>query len=89
MLNVYCVHDKVANRVVCTFHCENDGLAIRENAPALSKVAPLGDLELINNGQLDESTFVLTPIAARVVDWTSYKFPESPIRKIGTSEVTK
>ena len=89
MLNLYTVRDKVADNVICSFHCPNDGLAIRENAPALSKVAPLGDLELSCIAELDEKTLQVKSLPIRVVDWNSYKFPESPIRKVGTTEITK
>lgn len=80
VLNVYSVRDTVANAIVCTFSCPNDGLAIRENAPALSKVAPLGDLEISQLGELDSDTMELKAIPRRIISWDSYKFPESPIK---------
>lgn len=81
MLNLYCVRDTVANNVVCAFVCANDGLAVRENAPALSKVAPLGDLQLVFLGEFDPETLQINSSPSRVVSWDSYKFPESPIKK--------
>lgn len=82
MLNLYCVRDEVAKRLVCTFTCENDGLAVRENAKALSAVAPLGDLTINFVGEVDEATLEVTPQPHRVVSWESYKFPESPLKPI-------
>lgn len=81
MLNLYCVRDKVADNVVCTFTCANDGLAVRENVVALSKVAPLGDLELNRVGTLDEKTLAVSSSPVTVVSWESYKFPETPLLK--------
>lgn len=89
MLKIYSVRDKVAQSIVCTFHCANDGLAVRENAPALSKVAPLGDLEMVHIGNLDESTFEIEKVPIKIVDWNSYKFPESPILPIKTEKKTE
>ena len=86
MLNLYVVHDKVADNVICSFSCPNDGLAIRENAPALSKVAPLGDLEIIKVGTIKKDTLEVSPCTHSVVSWDSYKFPESPIKPIATTE---
>lgn len=81
MLNLYCVRDRVGDTVICSFSCANDGLAIRENYPALSRVAPIGDLELVQIGTLDEKTLEVNGCPSRVVSWDSYKFPESPIQK--------
>lgn len=89
MLNLYCVRDKVADNVVCTFSTANDGLAVRENAVALSKVAPLGDLQLTFVGTLDEKTLQVTSEPARVVSWDSYKYPESPLKKSEPTVVSK
>lgn len=81
MQNIYCVHDKIGDNVICSFTSSNDGLAIRENMPALSRVAPLSDLELIHVGTLNAETFEVSNIASRVVPWDSYKFPETKLEK--------
>lgn len=80
--NVYAAYDKVASSTLCVFCSQNDGMAIRENVVALSKVIPLGDLELRCIGHVDdESSHLVGDSNYRVVDWNSYKFPESPIKK--------
>lgn len=79
MLKIYCVRDKVADTVICTLSSANDGTAIRENARALSQVAPLGDLELSQVADLDPKTLSVTPVPIRIVNWESYKFPENPV----------
>lgn len=87
VLNVYVAFDKIGKRVVCTFSSPSDGLAVRENAPALSKVIPLGDIELRRIGSLDDESLVYTPVLDDgnknyvSVDWNSYQFPESPLKK--------
>lgn len=91
--NVYAAYDKVANSVLCVFSSQNDGMAIRENVVALSKVIPLGDIELRCVGSVDdESALLHSDSNYRIVDWNAYKFPESPITKdekkaVATSEV--
>lgn len=82
MLNLYCVRDKVADNVICSFSAPNDGLAVRENVIALSKVCPLGDLELVHIGYLDEKTLDCSSASRSVVSWDSYKFPESPLKPL-------
>lgn len=80
MLNVYCVYDTIGKNCICTFQSANDGVAVRENAPALSRVAPLGDLRLNLIGTLDEETLQITPCPPTVVSWDSYKYPETPLK---------
>lgn len=87
-LGLYSAYDKVANRSICCFASASDGLAVRENAPALSKVIPLGDVELRRIASVDDTTLqvslnVDTPDGQNfsVVPWDSYKFPESPIER--------
>ena len=80
ILNLYCARDKVADKALCVFASTNDGMAIRENVVALSKVLPLGDLELNCIGTFDDVTMECVKSPARIVDWNSYKFPESPIK---------
>lgn len=88
--NVYAAYDKVASSVLCVFSSSNDGMAIRENAPALSKVLPLGDIELRCVGSIDdESSLLHSDSNYRIVDWNSYKFPESPIKPVVKNEVNK
>lgn len=81
MLNLYSVHDKIGDTIICSFSCANDGLAIRENMPALSRVVPISDLELLQVGTLNPSTFEVANCASRVVPWDSYKFPETKLKK--------
>ena len=87
-LGLYSAYDKVANRSICCFASASDGLAVRENAPALSKVIPLGDVELRKFAEIDDTSLELSlKIDAPdghnfvVVPWDSYKFPESPISR--------
>lgn len=88
--NVYVAYDKVATSVLCVFCAPNDGLAIRENVVALSKVLPLGDIELRCVGSVDDESSLLTSNNNyRIIDWNSYKFPESPIRKSDVEVGTK
>lgn len=78
-VSLYCVYDRVASRTVCTFQAENDGLAVRDNAPSLAKVCPIGDLELYRVGKIDVASrnIILDPSWC-LVSWDSYKFPENP-----------
>ncbi len=77
---IYSVFDKVAGKVLCSFSAPNDGMAIRENLPALSRVLPIGDTELRCLGELDDTKCVIMPYDSfSVVSWDSYKFPENPI----------
>lgn len=91
MLNLYTVHDKISDNIICTFSCPNDGLAVRENYRALCNVAPIGDLEIVQVGTLNEKTLEVASLPSRVVSWDCYKFPESPIKPVATTEkvVTK
>lgn len=88
MLNLYVVRDRVADTVMCAFSSENDGMAIRQNYGSLSRVAPIGDLELLQVGEINEKTLELNVLPSRVVSWDSYKFPESPIAKGVTPTLT-
>lgn len=89
MKNLYCAYDKVAGSALCCFMSSNDGMAIRENAVALSKVLPLGDIELRCVGAIDDVSTIVVPADYRIVDWDSYKFPESPMKPIQKNEVNK
>lgn len=90
MKNVYAAYDKVASSVLCVFSSQNDGMAIRENVVALSKVIPIGDLELRCVGSIDDESSLLHSNANyRVVDWNAYKFPESPMKPVEKKEVVK
>lgn len=84
MLNLYYVYDKgnPDHHVLVSFTASNDAMAIRENAPSLSRVVPLGDCELRQYGTIDEvSAHVDVLDEPRVVDWNSYHFPENPLKK--------
>lgn len=89
MKNLYVAYDKVASSTLCCFMSSNDGMAIRENVVALSKVLPLGDIELRCVGTIDEVSSVVFPTDYRIVDWDSYKFPESPMKPISKTDVQK
>lgn len=78
-MNVYSIFDKIKGNSIAIFMAENDGLAVRENAPAFSRVIPLGDLALYCIGSFDTKTQEFKAISPVVVDWDSYKFPETPL----------
>lgn len=78
-VNVYCVYDRTAGRAIVTFQSENDGLAVRENAPSLSKALPIGDLELYKIATLDVKARFIRPLDSWIlIPWDSYQFPENP-----------
>lgn len=79
--NLYVCRDKLANHVICCFMSSSDGMAVRENVVGLSKVLPLGDLELCHVGKINDVTMEVEKVPSRVVDWNCYQFPESPIKK--------
>lgn len=87
-VRLYCAFDKTANKSLCVFSDVNDGMAIRNNVIALSKVVPLGDLELRFLGCFDDVDMSINPLGKDyvVIDWNSYKFPESPIKKEGAKD---
>lgn len=87
--NLYCAYDKIAQSAIIVFSDVNDGMAIRNNAVPLSKLLPLGDIELRCVGSIDCESSVITPCDYRIVDWDSYKFPESPMKPIAKTDVQK
>ncbi len=81
-LNVYVAFDKVAKKTLFTFNSASDSLAVRENAPNLSRILPVGDVELRKVGILDDSTCKIEALENyEPVSWDCYEFPESPIKK--------
>ncbi len=81
-LNVYVAFDKVAKKTLFTFNSASDSLAVRENAPNLSRILPIGDVELRKVGILDDSTCKIESLENyELVSWDCYEFPESPIKK--------
>lgn len=81
-LNVYVAFDKVAKKTLFTFNSASDSLAVRENAPNLSRLLPIGDVELRKVGILDDSTCKIEVLENyEIVSWDCYEFPESPIKK--------
>lgn len=81
-LNLYVAYDKVAKKTLFTFNSASDSLAVRENAPNLSRILPVGDVELRKVGILDDSTCKVEPLENyEPVSWDCYEFPESPIKK--------
>lgn len=90
MEKVYTVFDKVAGKSLATFMAPNDGLAIRENVPSLSRVIPLGDAELRCIADIDTDKSVLIPYSEySIVEWDSYKFPENPIAPLNKDSKVK
>lgn len=86
-LNLYVAFDKVAKKTLFTFNSASDSLAVRENAPNLSRLLPVGDVELRKVGVLDDETCKIDVLENyELVSWDCYEFPESPILK---SEVKK
>lgn len=86
-LNLYVAFDKVAKKTLFTFNSASDSLAVRENAPNLSRLLPVGDVELRKVGILDDETCKIQVLENyESVSWDCYEFPESPIVK---QEVTK
>lgn len=85
-MKIYGFFDVVAKRIRGVTIAENDGLVVRENARALAQVYPLGDIKIKVLADLDEETGAITRKydldEQQVVDWNSYKFPESPIKKV-------
>lgn len=81
-LNLYVAFDKVAKKTLFTFNSASDSLAVRENAPNLSRLLPIGDVELRKVGILDDSTCKIEVLENyELVSWDCYEFPESPIKK--------
>lgn len=81
-LNLYVAFDKVAKKTLFTFNSASDSLAVRENAPNLSRILPIGDVELRKVGILDDSTCKIEVLENyESVSWDCYEFPESPIKK--------
>lgn len=89
ILNLYAVRDKIADKVLCVFHSTNNGMAVRENLPALSRVAPINDLELNRIGTIDDVTMEIVKDSPVIVSWDSYKFPESPVKPIKSEDTKK
>lgn len=89
-MKIYGFYDKVAKRMRGVTLAENDGLVIRENARALSQVYPLGDIDIKILAEIEENTGAITRKydldEQQIVDWNSYKYPESPIKKVDKTE---
>lgn len=89
-MKIYGFFDRVAQRIRGVTIAENDGLVVRENARALGSVYPLGDIEIKVLAEMDEKTGFLTKKyeldEMQKVSWDSYKFPESPLKKVDKEE---
>ena len=81
--NIYVAKDKFTNKTLFLFESDSDSVAIRSNAPVISRLIPLGDAELLQIGTYDDVTFDVKSCTPRSVAWDSYKFPENPL-KAGT-----
>lgn len=80
-MKIYCVYDTVGKVSRGVFSADNDGLAVRDNALPLSKIYPLGDLEIRQVAEIDDGTLKVEALSSyRVVSWDSYQFPENPIK---------
>lgn len=77
MFNVYGVFDKIEGEYLTIFYAKNDGLAIRQNLPALSRVRPVEDLAFYQIGTFSADSGEIKACPARFVPEDSYKFPES------------
>lgn len=90
MQKIYCCYDKLAERAICTFQSPSDGMAVRENVRAISRIIPLGDCELRLIGEIDDVTCSILPYDKfNVVSWDSYKFPESPLSPLDKNSEIK
>lgn len=69
------------NKVLYCFEADSDAVAVRAQAPIISRMIPLGDSQLIYIGSYDTDTNKLIPDDCRVVSWDCYKFPENPLKK--------
>lgn len=88
-MKLYTIVDKIKHSSIAVFMAENDGIAIRENAPTFSRVLPLGDLSLVCIGDFDVESQKITPCVPAVVDWNNYKFPESPLPITANATIKK
>lgn len=88
--NVYAVRDVVADDTICMFYATTDGMAVRDNLPALSRVRPVADLRLYCVATFDSKTMIVKSFSAPVsVSWDSYKFPESKGESVGKKDDKK
>lgn len=87
-MKLYSIVDSIKGSAIAVFMAENDGIAVRENAPTFSRVLPLGDLVLKCLGEIDVDDLKVDLFPAPVtVKWDSYKFPESPLPIIANATV--
>lgn len=85
-MNVYSIYDKIGEKIIGIFASPTDGLAIRENARAIGRIMPLGDAELRCIGTVNSDGSQIVPCEVRIVDWDSYKFPESPLKPLSDED---
>lgn len=93
MLFLYSAYDKIKGRMICSFASESDGLAIREQAVPMASFTPLGDIEFRCVAELSDTGLIARAYSEsdpeyHVVDWDSYKLPESPLKKLKPSPVS-
>lgn len=86
-MKLYSIVDKIKGSAIAVFMAENDGIAIRENAPTFSRVLPLGDLQLVCLGEFDVDSLNIIAITPTYIDWTNYKFPESPLPIVANATI--
>lgn len=92
MVFLYSAYDLIRKSSLVSFVSANDGLAVRDNARPLSQMLPLGDIEIRCVGEVDDTTgfvskaYLVTDPEYHVVNWNSYKFPESPIRPVSNAD---
>lgn len=78
--NIYVAKDKFTNKTLFLFESDSDSVAIRSNAPVISRLIPLGDAELLQIATYDDVSFEVRSCTPRSVPWDSYKFPENPLK---------
>lgn len=78
-LRLYAVKDKISQSIVCVFAALSDGVAVRDNLPALSRAYPVKDLDLLHVGYIGREDFTVSALhTPSLVPWTCYEFPQVP-----------
>lgn len=87
-LNLYTAFDTISNSSLCVFTSANDGTAIRENLPSLSRVVPVKDLRFYQVGWFDSETLEVQhlPDGRREFQIDAYKFPETPVQNVAAGK---
>lgn len=86
VLHLYSVKDKVSDSLVCTFAALTDGVAVRDNLPALSRAYPLKDIELLHVADIDRESLDVCPFPVRLVSWDCYDFPQARVENLAAGK---